>query len=60
MKFSHAKMTNHEHSPLLTFSVVQLLRYSGKTFPMLPFSGYICTTSSPDSLALGRGQRRIN
>lgn len=44
-------------SPLLTLSVVQLLRYSGSTFPMLPFSGYICTTSSPDSLALVRSRR---
>lgn len=39
------------HQPFLTFSVVQLLRYSGRTFPMLPFSGNICITSRPDSLA---------
>lgn len=37
--------------PLFTFSVVQLLRYSGSTLPMLPFSGNIWMTSKPDSLA---------
>lgn len=37
--------------PFLTFSVVQLLRYSGSTLPMLPFSGNIWITSNPDSVA---------
>lgn len=40
----------------MTFSVVQLLRYSGSTFPMFPFSGNICITSRPDSVA---GKRKI-
>lgn len=45
------KKKKKSHQPFLTFSVVQLLRYSGRTFPMLPFSGNICMTSRPDSLA---------
>lgn len=37
--------------PFRTFSVVQLLKYSGSTFPMLPFSGNIWITSTPRSVA---------
>lgn len=43
--------TWRNNRPFLTFSVVQLLRYSGRTFPMLPFSGNIWITSSPESAA---------
>lgn len=39
--------THSAASPLLTFSVVQLLRYSGRTLPMLPFSGNSWITSRP-------------
>lgn len=39
--------THSAASPLLTFSVVQLLRYSGRILPMLPFSGNSWITSRP-------------
>ena len=35
----------------LTFSVVHLERYSGKTLPMLPDSGYTCVTEALVDLA---------
>lgn len=37
--------------PRLTFSMVQLLRYSGRIFPMFPFSGKSWITSVPKARA---------
>ena len=52
---SLCKKRGSHYSPALvlpdcTLSVVHLLRYSGKTRPMLPGSGKICVTCIPDSL----------
>lgn len=46
-------------SPLLTFSVVQLLRYSGKTLPILPFSGNSWITSRPLVRAERKAKSRL-
>lgn len=44
--------------PRRTFSMVQLLRYSGRTFPIFPFSGKSWITSVPEARAGKKKQSR--
>lgn len=46
--------------PRLTFSMVQLLRYSGRIFPIFPFSGKSWITSVPKARARKKRQSRYS